>query len=511
MKTFNGDLLAVGGLMAVSCFSIYFFSKNKTRTGLVLLMAGAFLLRLFVHSMDPFIYDWDERFHALVGKNMSVHPFMPTLQIDPVLPYDYKDWSNNYIWVHKQPAFLWLIALSVKIFGATEFALRLPSAIMGSLLVFLSFRIAKNCFADLRVAVFTAFLVAFSYYEIELGAGRLPIDHNDVSFCFFITASIWALSEYYQHRSVKWAVWIGVFSGLAILCKWLTGGIVYAGWVVMWPAAGKKPPRLEWKHFVIAGIVTVIVFLPWQLYTAIRFPVESSFERSMVAKHLTEAVEGHEHGPLFYLDEMRHHYGRLLLPFLALGFLLMLVKKENRRLKLALIGIYVICFLFFSLVPKTKLWAFTFIVAPIGFMMIAAGIIAVCQYLSRYVKFLNALVYPSLLLFAIVCLKPWEMIRGRMQDPLRQAKVHNTAVYKSLPDSLAKPDVVLLNCKGYEDIDVMYFKNINAYSWFPQEADFNKLLQKGYKVYAFNDHHEQVLPAYIRNNPKVKIIKADIW
>jgi 4-amino-4-deoxy-L-arabinose transferase-like glycosyltransferase len=277
MKTMDGNTIAVFGLFIVFCFSIYFFSKNKTSAGLILLMAGAFLLRIFIYSADPFIYDWDERFHALVAKNMSSDPFKPVLQIDPVLPYDYKDWSNNYVWLHKQPLFLWLIAISIKIFGATEFALRLPSALMGSVLVFFTFRIARICFSDNRISVFAAFLVAFSYYQIELGGGRLPIDHNDVSFCFFITASVWALAEYHRNNSAKWALWIGIFSGLAILCKWLTGGIVYAGWAIMLLSAQKRPTREQFKHFALAAIITLLVFLPWQIYIAIRFPVESSF------------------------------------------------------------------------------------------------------------------------------------------------------------------------------------------------------------------------------------------
>jgi 4-amino-4-deoxy-L-arabinose transferase-like glycosyltransferase len=511
MKTLDGNTIAVFGLLIVFCFSIYFFSKNKTSAGLILLMAGAFLLRIFVYSADPFLYDWDERFHALVAKNMSSDPFKPVLQIDPVLPYDYKDWSNNYVWLHKQPLFLWLIAISIKIFGATEFALRLPSALMGSVLAFFAYRTGRNCFGDIRVAVFAAFLLAFSFYQIELGAGRLPIDHNDVSFCFFVTASAWALSEYYRKNRLKWALWVGIFSGAAILCKWLTGGIVYAGWIIMLVSAGKKPTSEQLKHFLIAGITTLAIFLPWQIYTVIRFPLESSYEREMVAKHLTEAVEGHEHGMFFYFDEMRHHYGRLLIPFLITGLIVMTTMKENRRLKWALIGMYVICFLFFSLVPKTKLWSFTFVVAPIGFIMIAAGIISAFNFINRYLKLGNAILYSSLLLFSVICLKPWEMIRSRQHDPLRTAKAHNTEIYKSIPDSLANAKTVLFNCKGYEDIDVMYFKNINAYAFYPSEEELNMLLNKGFKIYAFNDHHDQVLPSFMRNNAAVKIINADIW
>ncbi len=39
------------------------------------------------------LHDWDERYHALVAKNMIEQPFKPMLYKNPVLPYDYKDWD----------------------------------------------------------------------------------------------------------------------------------------------------------------------------------------------------------------------------------------------------------------------------------------------------------------------------------------------------------------------------------------------------------------------------------
>jgi hypothetical protein len=57
----------------------------------------------------------------------------------------------------------------------------------------------------------------------ELIAGRQALDHNDFSFLTYISLSVWSFIEY-QHSGKKiWIFLIGLFSGMAILCKWLVG------------------------------------------------------------------------------------------------------------------------------------------------------------------------------------------------------------------------------------------------------------------------------------------------
>src|SRR5688572_1561849 len=115
--------------------SVAFFIRNKISWSIALLVLGSFFLRLEMASLDPFLHNWDERFHALVSKNMMEDPFRPMLYKHPALPYDYTSWCCNHIWIHKQPLFLWQMAGSMKIFGVNEVALRLPSVIMGALMV----------------------------------------------------------------------------------------------------------------------------------------------------------------------------------------------------------------------------------------------------------------------------------------------------------------------------------------------------------------------------------------
>ena len=111
---------------------------------LILMVCGLFLR--FYTSADFYLHQWDERYHALVAKNLMSHPFKPTLYENPVLPYDFKDWMGNHIWLHKQPVPLWSMAASMRLFGVNEIALRLPSMIMSTLGIWITYSIGKYLF-----------------------------------------------------------------------------------------------------------------------------------------------------------------------------------------------------------------------------------------------------------------------------------------------------------------------------------------------------------------------------
>ncbi|HLF65156.1 MAG TPA: hypothetical protein VI603_15435, partial [Saprospiraceae bacterium] len=91
------ELLAVSLPALASIFCFAWMKSDKF--ALFLLFIGALVIRLYLISLDPYLQDWDERFHALVAKNMIEHPFKPMLRINPIMPYDYTAWCCNHIWV----------------------------------------------------------------------------------------------------------------------------------------------------------------------------------------------------------------------------------------------------------------------------------------------------------------------------------------------------------------------------------------------------------------------------
>ncbi|MEZ4984025.1 MAG: glycosyltransferase family 39 protein [Saprospiraceae bacterium] len=130
----------------------------NSSTQLFFILLLGFLLRLVV-VQTPFLGEWDERFHALVAKNLMEHPLKPTLYDDPVLPYDYREWSANHVWLSKPPLALWLMAGSMSLLGTGLFALRLPALLVSLASVYLTFLIGRRLF-DTRTALTAALLHA---------------------------------------------------------------------------------------------------------------------------------------------------------------------------------------------------------------------------------------------------------------------------------------------------------------------------------------------------------------
>lgn len=203
---------------------------NKEKVLLLLIFLIGLGLRVYIAAVDPILHEWDEKYHALVAKNMMAHPFTPMRYTHQYFPTDIHNWTNNHIWLHKQPLFLWQMAASMKLFGISELAMRIPSVIMDSLMTLLVYRMARLLFNSSFAGLAAALLMATNNYSLNLISGRDGMDHNDVAFCFYVTASFWAYTEYLREKSVKWAVLIGVFAACAVLNKWLSGVIVFAPW-----------------------------------------------------------------------------------------------------------------------------------------------------------------------------------------------------------------------------------------------------------------------------------------
>ena len=128
--------------VCIACCVFYwsyrqYINCNITRSIVLIVFAG-FVLRVYAGS-DLYVHKWDERYHALDAKNMIEHPFRPMLYKDPVMPYNFKSWTSNHIWVHKQPFPLWAMAGSMAFFGVNEIALRMPSIILSSIAVYFTF------------------------------------------------------------------------------------------------------------------------------------------------------------------------------------------------------------------------------------------------------------------------------------------------------------------------------------------------------------------------------------
>ena len=489
----------------------------RTTLHLVLASCIALALRLYAAMSEPYLHHWDERYHALVAKNMGVHGFFePMLYVRPLLPYDYTAWCCNHVWVHKQPLFLWLMALSIRAFGETEFAVRLPSIVLSTALVILIYGIARRWIGSERVAVVAAYIVACSYYLTELTAGRFSTDHNDVAFSFFVTLSLWLWLRYRDSASeMKWVIWIGMAAGAAVLCKWLAGMLVYGVWgLYQLLDARSRTGWRAWARLALSIGICVVVFVPWQIYILSRYPIESRYEFAYNSRHVFEVLEGHHGTVLYYLEDFLKMYGPLSFGLIPLGLWIVARRKREGEAALtwALLGVTSIVYAFFSLVVQTKMTAYVLPVAAVMWIAIAGA----CVYLYDRVESLRApvrQVVRSAMVVALIfsALSPTRILKYRAEsNEGRLAKIENTEVYRALRLDTPPDSTLVINCKSLEEVELMFYSPYTAYSWTPPVHRLDSLMDLGYRVAAFSDVAGQALPLEILNDRRVTLIGSPL-
>ncbi len=501
---------------AIVCFSVFSFEiLKKRKLSLILLVLGTFGTFLFSALIDPFINIWDEQYHALVAKNLIEHLLKPTLFEHEIMDFSFANWTANHIWLHKQPLFLWQIALSIKLFGANVFAVRLPSVIMLSLLPLFVYRIGKLTLNS-RTGFYGALLIATSYFAHELATGFPPSDHNDIAFLFYITLSIWAWVEHENAPKNYWIILIGFLSGCSILVKWLTGLLVFSGWgLSILLIKERRNSFNSYKEFTISFIICLLTFVPWQIYILLTFPQESSFEYSNNTRHFFEVIENHGGDAFYYYENISKIYGAgTLVPLLILISLFIFYKSlRNNIFRIALLSEVIIVYLFFT-IAATKMVAFCFIISPIIFLALASLIEKLILYFeSRVVEriILKALITSSFLSLIAwgninlrkIAYKHTMLIRPNDNDG-RLVKINDDRFIHFLANKITK-DYIVLNCKQLQNITLMFYTGCIAYDKLPSIDEFNELKKNKYNLAAIDNGK---LPIYISEDPSVLKIKA---
>ena len=462
-----------------------FFKREKYTTAVLLLVLVGLILRVYVGT-DFYLHEWDERYHALVAKNLMQHPLTPTLYDHPILSYDYRNWTANHIWVHKQPVPLWSMALSMFFFGVNEIALRIPSIILSTIAIFFTYKIGALIFGR-EVGFIAAFLHSIHGLSIELTGGRISTDHIDIFFAFFTElAVLFALFYKTRNGDRKYLCLMGISIGIAILCKWLPALIVLPVWLLL---VLDKDSQLSYRKIAVDLVMVILivftVFIPWQLYIHTAFPLEAAFESEYNIRHLFEGLEGHGKPFYYHINKIRIQYGELiyipLLWWIWKSMVKVLRKKETIWLAFS-------CWLFIPLTffsfAQTKMQAYTFIAAPVLFIITAVfwRYLRIRKPAHKWGQWISTVFVFLLLLlpvrYSIERIKPFSL-----QD-WTPAWVENIKQLESIVKDQEK--TILFGTD--RPIETMFYcDNIIAYARLPEMTTIDSLIKEGFKVYVLDE------------------------
>jgi 4-amino-4-deoxy-L-arabinose transferase-like glycosyltransferase len=226
-------------------------SKRSVVGGILLLVCG---LR-FVNLGFGEIQEWDEALYAVRAKSI-------------VYFGDWLDQTNHAVGglysASHPPLFIWLTAITYKVFGINNYTTRLWSAIFGSgliLLVYLIARLPMNRRGALLAAVLLGTIPIFTFYSRQ---GQL-----DVAFLFFLTASVYSWLLFLDRSTPVWLILSGITFGLSLATKSASGilaiPVIFSASLLYKQTDSSRRTKLWLAHFIYA-VTGVLIVLPWYIH-----------------------------------------------------------------------------------------------------------------------------------------------------------------------------------------------------------------------------------------------------
>ena len=180
--------------------------------------------------------------------------------------------AGNAITVDKPPASLWLMALSVRVFGLSSWSVLTPQALLGVATVGVTYASVRRTFersgslarrmegvADGHVAG----LVAGALLALTPAAALMfRFDNPDALLVFLMTLAAYVTLRATERASGKTLAWAGVLIGLAFLTKMLQAFLVLPALVLVYLVAAPTTLRKRLLH-LLGAFAAMVVSLGW--------------------------------------------------------------------------------------------------------------------------------------------------------------------------------------------------------------------------------------------------------
>jgi 4-amino-4-deoxy-L-arabinose transferase-like glycosyltransferase len=165
--------------------------------------------------------------------------------------------ASNFITVDKPPASLWVMDLSVKIFGLNSWAILVPQAAEGVAGVAILYAAVR------RVSTPTAGLLAGATLALTPVATLMfRFNNPDALLVLLMTAAAYATIRALEAARPRWLVVAGALIGFAFLTKMLQGLLVVPAFAAAYLIAAPAPLRKRVQH-TLAGGAAMVVAAGW--------------------------------------------------------------------------------------------------------------------------------------------------------------------------------------------------------------------------------------------------------
>ncbi|HYB11980.1 MAG TPA: glycosyltransferase family 39 protein [Myxococcota bacterium] len=483
-------------------------SRRRTRLALLALLLAALALRVNL-AAHWYLGKWDERYHAVVARHLMDHPLEPTLFEHPLHEVPPEQWLESRVWLTHPTLAMQLMALSMSAFGVDEFAMRVPSLVVSTLSVLLTFLLGRRLLGPSGGLVAAGF---HAWHEsAALWAGGLrSADHVDTLMAFLVElgvlAALWAADDHEPPRPSRWgkAALVGAISGLAFLTK--EGGAFVTPAVFFFALLARGGPARNLQRWIslvalpaLACAVGVLVVLPWYLHLAHAFPAEFAWLRGRSLHYFLEPVDKHAGSWTWYFGNLTYDYGLLapipLVAFVVHGF-------SQRRDWLPVVGWFFLTYGIYTL-AATKMRGYVFPAAPVVFLSYGFFVprcFALSPGASRMRRIAGATLGVAIVAVFVqgATPRPWAT---PVRDPLWTQELRDLG---SQVAALPPGRWVVFNVG--RPIEAMFYAQATCSPTLPDAAALEDTLAKGFRVAVYADADDSILGP-LHSDPRVTLLR----
>ena len=165
--------------------------------------------------------------------------------------------ASNAITVDKPPAALWVMALSVRLFGLSSFAILLPQVLMGVGTVAVVHATVRRRFGH-GAALLGGLVMALTPVAVLM----FRFNNPDALLTLLMALAVWATLRAAEAGSIRWMLLAGVFTGFGFLTKTLQVFLVLPALGLVWLVCADTTLRRRLLGG-LAAIAALVVSAGW--------------------------------------------------------------------------------------------------------------------------------------------------------------------------------------------------------------------------------------------------------
>ncbi len=336
---------------------------------------------------------WDESMFAVNSYEMMHNGKWFSLYYD-----NFPDYFNT-----KPPLTSWLQILSVKCFGYTEFAVRLPSAMAACCSVLIIFRFSVKHF-DYLWAWIAALILLTSFGFIHYHTARTA-DSDSLLTLFVLVSNLYFI-EFILTKEKRNVLMFFLFITLAVSVKLYAGLLFIPAYIIVLIYKKHfKAFTINW--YFIAGMLFFVFSIGSLLY--LRELDAPGYLNEVLFKdagRMAIVVENHSQSTFFYFDNLFNLRFSIWSTFFVIGVLFIFFKEESNQTNiLKIIFLFILVYLTIITISVTKLDWYDMPLFPFLALIAAYPIYYLIQNIKKGEKQLSSLKKSSIV--ALMFLYPY--------------------------------------------------------------------------------------------------------